>query len=282
MKFSPIVKWAGGKRQLMPVLDTLLPTCIEDMTYYEPFAGGAAMFFHLYETYGIRKAFLNDGNKDLIKCYELVRDDCKWFIKTLQKYERKFLFMSQEQREDYFYDLRAMYNAGGKDRTVLFYFLNKTCYNGLYRENQKGMFNAPFGKYKNPSICRPDVIEAASAAFKSVTFSSLGFEDFFKTIKHKNSFIYADPPYRPLSDTASFKEYLAGGFGDIHHAKLSTDCEYAASKGAHVMVSAADKKDDFDSKYMPKFERVVVKAARIINSDSTKRGDITEIVLLSY
>ncbi|MDD7335635.1 MAG: DNA adenine methylase [Prevotella sp.] len=294
IKAKPFIKWVGGKSQLIEQLDALLPADFgnwENATYIEPFAGGGAMLFYMLQRYpNIQHAIINDVNQDLTTCYCTVRDHPEELINSLSNIEKEYLSLpSEEERRSYFMNYRDHYNEKNLDpieNTTLFIFLNRTCFNGLYRVNKKGLFNVPFGKYKNPTICDAITIRKDSDVLKRVEILSGDFEDTFNSAEG-NTLFYFDPPYRPLSDTSSFNDYTKDSFNDDSQVRLKKYCDRINQAGYKFMLSNSDCKgkneadkffDVLYSKY--KIERVF--ASRNINSNPAKRGKLTEILVHNY
>lgn len=294
IKAKPFIKWVGGKTQLLEQLDALLPANLEkweDMTYIEPFVGGGAMLFYMLQRYpNIKQAVINDINTDLITCYHTVRNVPEKLTDSLQKIEREYLQLTdEEKRKAFFLDMRAQYNKKNLDaveNTSLFFFLNKTCFNGLYRVNKKGEFNVPFGKYANPTICDPDVIRRDSELLQRVEILN---DDFVQTFDYAkgNCLFYFDPPYRPLSNTSSFNDYTKEAFNDDAQIRLKEYCDKIDNAGFYFMLSNSDGKgkdrDDsfFDTLYANyHIERVW--ASRSVNSNPDKRGKLTEILVHNH
>ena len=228
---KPFVKWAGGKGNLLQRLEELLPTNfndLENVTYIEPFVGGGAMLFHMLQNHpNITRAVINDINPDLIHCYQLIANNPENLIDHLKLIEKDFNTISLPARRELYYAFRDKYNSNGihpTERAALFIFLNRTCYNGLYRVNADGKFNVPFGRYKNPIICNEDLIMQDHELLSSVELVIRQPGD-YKTVRsniskiHPN-FVYFDPPYRPVSFTSSFREYSNSPFGDEQQEEL--------------------------------------------------------------
>ena len=226
-KAKPFIKWVGGKGQLIEQLDSLLPEGFEnweDVTYIEPFVGGGAMLFYMLQRYpNIKHAVINDVNSDLTNLYWVVRDFPKALIKSLSYIEKKYFALeSDEERRSFFLKRRDWYNAKNNDyieNAALFIFLNKTCFNGLYRVNKKGLFNVPFGKYKNPKICDSATIRKDSELLQRVEILTGDFEKTFDYAKG-NTLFYFDPPYRPLTKTSAFTDYTKDSFNDDSQVRL--------------------------------------------------------------
>ena len=220
-KAKPFIKWVGGKSQLIEQLDAQLPADFgnwENVTYIEPFVGGGAMLFYMLQRYpNIQHAIINDINPDLATCYRTVRDNPEQLIESLMDIENAYLALETEEgRKDFFMAARDRYNEKNLDpieNTTKFFFLNRTCFNGLYRVNKKGLFNVPFGKYSNPTICDPETIRKDSELLQRVEILNGDFESTFEHA-HGNTLFYFDPPYRPLSDTSSFNDYAKEAFND--------------------------------------------------------------------
>ena len=291
---KPFIKWVGGKGQLISQLDDLLPLDFqqwEDVTYIEPFIGGGAMLFHLLSNYpNIKRAVINDINTDLTTCYEIVRDTPHALITALQSLQQEYDSLTSEKaREELYYQMRTRFNTkslGKLENTVLFFFLNRTCFNGLYRVNKKGGFNVPFGKYESPTFFNEEVIYADSELLQNVEIMNGDFEETFSKIQGKTLF-YFDPPYRPLSNTSSFNNYSKEDFNDDAQIRLKKFCDRIHAAGAHFMLSNSDGRgkdihdtffDDLYSAYC--IERVW--ASRCVNSNVSKRGKLTEILVSNF
>lgn len=291
---KPFIKWVGGKSQLIEQLDKQLPADFdnwENVTYIEPFVGGGAMLFYLLQRYpNIKHAVINDINSDLTTCYQTVRDMPEQLILSLCDIESAYLgLQSEDARKEFFLTARERYNQKNLDpieNTTLFFFLNRTCFNGLYRVNKKGLFNVPFGKYVNPTICNSEIIRKDSELLQRVEILNGDFEATFEYAKG-NTLFYFDPPYRPLSDTSSFKDYSKESFNDDAQERLKEFCDKIHKAGFKFMLSNSDckgmnEKDNFfDTLYGAyKIERVW--ASRSINSVPSKRGKLTEILVHNY
>lgn len=291
---KPFIKWVGGKGQLLNQLESLLPINFqnwEDVTYIEPFVGGGAMLFHLLNTYpNISRAVINDVNPDLTTCYITVRDEPQALVLSLHDIQREYdSLSSEESRSDFYYLMRAKFNTkqlAPVENTTLFFFLNRTCYNGLYRVNRKGGFNVPFGKYENPSFYNDDVIYADSAALQKVEILTGDFEATFEKIR-PNTLFYFDPPYRPLSNTSSFNSYSKEAFNDDAQVRLKLFCDRIHIAGAQFMLSnsdcqAKDEQDNFFDVLYSDYRITRVWASRSINSNPKKRGKLTEILVRNF
>ena len=266
----PIVKWAGGKSQLLNVFDGMLPDRFN--RYFEPFVGGGAMFFHLYGRPQRLPAVLSDLNAELINAYESVRDDVESVIKLLKEHRNE---------REYFYHVRSLDTTRltKAERAARIIYLNKTCFNGLYRVNSHGQFNVPFGSYKNPRTCDETNLRAASQALKSVQLSSDHFKTTLKTAR-RGDFVYLDPPYQPLSATANFTSYTSRCFTEKDQEQLAEVVAQLDRRGCFVMLSNSDNSLIRD--LYKQFRIETVYATRAINCKAGGRGRITELVVLNY
>ncbi|NCC19061.1 MAG: DNA adenine methylase [Bacteroidia bacterium] len=290
---KPFVKWVGGKGQLLSQIDSALPKRLfmgKEVTYIEPFVGGGAMLFYMLEKFqNIKKAVINDINKDLIIAYKTVRDNPNKLINRLKEIELEYLALNEEKRKEYFLEKRDLYNTKQLpeiENASLFIFLNRTCFNGLYRVNSKGLFNVPFGKYANPKICDEPTILKDSKLLQKVEILNSDFENTINYIDG-NTFFYFDPPYRPLNFTSSFNSYSKESFNDDEQIRLKRFCDKITQKECFLMLSNSDCKsvnplnvffDDLYSKY--KIERVW--ASRSVNANSEKRGKLTELLISNF
>lgn len=293
-KAKPFIKWVGGKTQLIEQLDAQLPADFgnwENVTYIEPFVGGGAMLFYMLQRYpNIQHAIINDINPDLATCYRTVRDMPQELIESLQDIEGSYLALqSEDSRKDFFMAVRERYNEKNLDpieNTTKFFFLNRTCFNGLYRVNKKGLFNVPFGKYSNPTICDPETILKDSELLQRVEILDGDFEATFGHA-NGNTLFYFDPPYRPLSDTSSFNDYAKEAFNDDAQIRLKEYCDRINEAGFKFMLSNSDCKgkneeDNFFDALYAGYQIERVWASRSINSNPTKRGKLTEILVHNY
>ena len=290
---KPFLKWAGGKGQLLDTFDKMFPQELIDgkiKTYIEPLVGGGAVLFHILQKYKIEKAYINDINKELINCYRCIKADVEKVIKPLSILENEYL--SSEDRAKYFYSVRERYNQihlnGHFDyeKCADFIFLNHTCFNGLYRVNKEGKFNVPHGKYKNPLICDKENLRLCSILLQKVEIS---FGDYRQALlnANKDSFVYFDPPYRPLIENNSFVNYDKSGFDDNDQIELSQNYKKLDKQNCLLMLSNSDpkninEKDNFFDDLYKGFNIERVYAKRMINCRACKRGNITEIVVMNY
>jgi DNA adenine methylase len=292
---KPFLKWAGGKGQLLGQLSEHLPERVknEPFTYIEPFVGGGAMLFYMLQRFdNIRKAIINDVNEDLILTYRIIKDDVEALIANLDNMEKDYLAISdQEGRSQIFYEVRERYNQHiGDDieRASQLIFLNKTCFNGLFRVNRRGQFNVPFGKYANPTICNAKLLRADSQLLQSAQVE-ICQGDYTQTIQHVDglTFVYLDPPYRPLDATSSFTSYAKGDFNDDDQRELATFCQQLSERGCFWMESNADcsaknPEDTFFEDLYREYRIERVYASRFINANPEKRGILTELLIKNY
>lgn len=271
---TPFVKWAGGKRQLIPDIVSLLPKNLNQYTHVEPFIGGGSVLFHLQP----KSAIINDFNEELINVYSVIKSHPEELIEDLKKHKNE---------ADYFYAIR------GLDRTEEFsdlslierasriIYLNKTCFNGLYRVNNAGEFNAPFGRYKNPNIVNEPVIRAVSDYLNTgqIQILSGDYQEALKNIQ-KNAFVYLDPPYHPISKSSSFTGYVKGGFNTDDQTKLREVCDELNKKGIKFLLS--NSASEFILEQYQQYDINLVKARRSINSKAIKRGSVDEVLIRNY
>lgn len=268
----PFLKWAGGKAQILPELLSRIPPDFN--AYHEPFLGGAALFFALAREGRLsgKKVFLSDSNPELINAYLAVRDAPGELLEILKDYQ------SRIAREDY-YRIRAELPRSPVERAARLIYLNRTCYNGLYRVNSKGQFNVPFGRYKNPKIYDPDNILAASEALRG---AEILCEDFGGVLSRAlpGDFVYFDPPYYPLSRTANFTDYTSDGFSEQDHIRLALTFGALSEKGVLVMESNSDT--GFIRKQYKAWRLIKIRARRPINSKGEGRGPVKELIIVNY
>jgi len=278
----PFLKWAGGKGQLLPALQERLPARFE--RYHEPFVGGGALFFHLWNSGRLRSGgVLSDFNRELIECYEAVRDHVEELIERLQLLRPRF------SDKAFFYEIRGLDREAGfheqpmVERAARTIFLNRTCYNGLYRLNNKRQFNAPFGNYKNPLIVDPENMREASRALRNVDLRVGDFADVLKRAA-PGDLVYFDPPYVPVSATASFTHYTHQGFSEADQRRLARVFADLAARGCYVMLSnsATDLTRALYGQAAPGLAVHTVQASRKINCDGKKRGLVDELIVCNY
>ena len=271
---SPFLKWVGGKRQLIPAIMEHLPKNINYLDYYEPFIGGGALFFHLQP----QNAFINDFNEELINVYNVIKDNLTELISDLKKHKNE---------ADYFYEIRGLdrtedfQNLSKIERASRVIFLNKTCFNGLYRVNNAGEFNAPFGRYKNPNIVNEPTLKAVNKFLNSsnVRISSGDYSEILATAD-ENSFVYFDPPYHPISESSNFTGYIQGGWNIFDQIRLREVCDDLHERGVKFLLSNSSAqfiRDQYEN-----YTITTVKATRAINSNGADRGEIDEVLIKNY
>lgn len=301
IRAKPFLKWAGGKNQLLEEFEKRLPRELREgklSTFVEPFVGGGAVFFELNNVFDFQECHIFDINEELFFAYTVVRDDVDSLINHLGELESRFLSRDETSRKEFFYHIRDEFNqtkaevnpnrfeSSWTNRVAQLIFLNRTCFNGLFRVNSRGEFNVPFGRYKNPTILNADLLIVDSEVLQN---TKIHWGDFESAAPHisETSFVYFDPPYRPLNQTSSFTSYSKNGFNDDEQRRLARFFATCDRAGARLMLSNSDPKnidpddDFFDTLYADyRIERVPAK--RMINSDRTKRGEINEIIVTNY
>lgn len=300
-KARPFLKWAGGKRQLLPQITLLLPGGLQDgriQRYAEPFVGSGAVFFHLAQTYHIPELYISDLNPELIRAYRTVQEDVEELIIFLRELEAAYLPLAEAERKCFYYAQRDQFNstrptagsaapaAACPERTAQLIFLNRTCYNGLFRVNASGAFNVPFGRYRRPRICDEPNLRAVSAVLQDTQIHYGRYTDCADFVDDA-TFVYFDPPYRPLTSTANFTAYSRHNFDDAAQLELAAFYRRLDAAGATLLLSNSDPRnvdptdDFFEAAYAGfRFERV--RASRRINSRAEKRGAINELLIANY
>ncbi len=299
---KPFLKWAGGKRQLLDVFQDIYPKALKEgkvKNYYEPFLGGGAVFFDIAQRFPIKKAYLYDINPELVLTYKVIQKNVEKLIGFLERYDEEYKKLEERDRKDYYYDLRSSFNHQRFNidyknfseewisRAAQIIFLNKTCYNGLFRFNLKGGFNSPMGRYKNPTIVdQPNLLKVAKLLQKAV-IRNVDFRMIEKDIDKDSGFVYFDPPYRPISRTSSFTAYSKFSFNDEEQQELAKLFRKLDKKGHLLMLSNSDPKnknpvDDFFDKLYADYTISRVDAKRSINSKAANRKAIKEIIVTNY
>ena len=270
---QPFLKWAGGKRQLLPAIKEYVPQKFTQ--YYEPFVGAGAVLFSLQP----KKSVINDTNGELINCYRVIKDNPEELLELCQQHQEKnskehYYWLREQDRQNDFKDKSPV------ERAARIIYLNKTCFNGLFRVNSSGQFNVPYGNYSNPIIADPGVIRSVSAylARKDVKIIEGDFAKAVATAR-KGAFIYFDPPYHPISDTSSFTGYSVNGFGESEQIRLKEVCDKLTKRGCQVLVSNSSATLIEELYSDPNYEIVEVKAPRAINAVASKRGKINELLI---
>jgi DNA adenine methylase len=263
----PFLKWAGGKGQLISQYIPHFPAGFS--TYHEPFLGGGAIFFHLLPP----RSHLMDINPELVNVFVCIRDHVDAIIVKLAEHR-------DQHCEDYYYQVRAQVPSHFLDRAARLVYLNKTCFNGLYRENSKGFFNVPIGRYKKPPICDPDLLYAASSALQTTRITLQSFETILEYATSRHDFVYFDPPYYPISATSKFTAYNRYAFTEADQIRLRDVFVTLRDRGVKIMLSNSDC--PFIRDLYQDFTIHTIHASRSINSNAEKRGKITEVLVTSY
>ena len=287
----PFVKWAGGKSQLLDKIREKYPQKIKK--YCEPFVGGGAVLFDILNNFHPEKILINDINKDLINTYSQVRDNPDLLISKLAELQDIYRNQSSEKNKELFYEKRSRFNelkisendAENLEKAALFIFLNKTCFNGLYRVNKKGEFNVPFNNAKNPLICDEENLKACSGLLQNVQMKVGDYKN-CKSFIDSETFVYLDPPYRPLTQTSAFTSYSENGFSDKEQIELGNFIKEISEIGAKVLASNSDpknanKEDNFFDELYSNFEIKRISASRMINSNAKNKGVPAKAVGLS-
>lgn len=293
---KPFVKWAGGKGSLISQLKNFYPFELKDgkiNKYVEPFVGGGAVLINILQKYDVKEAYAFDINIDLINCYNIIKNNVEELIEELLIKEKEFIKLEADERQKYFYEVRKEYNSYiiqenelSVKRASEFIFLNRTCFNGLYRVNKNGEFNVPCGKYKNPTICDEKNLRNLSFLIRNVNFQ---YGDYKKSesIVDDNTFVYFDPPYRPLSNTSGFTSYTKENFNDENQKELGAYFKKLDTKNAKLMLSNSNPKntninDNFFEDIYKGFNINEISAKRMINANSKGRGEISELLITNY
>ena len=295
-RIKPFVKWAGGKGSLLNQLNNYYPLVLKNgkiECYIEPFVGGGAVLIDILQNYDVKEAYAFDINIDLINSYNVIKNNVEELITNLKLLEKEYLNLEKDDRKKYFYNIRKQYNSYRitKDemslqKAIEFIFLNRTCFNGLYRVNKNGDFNVPMGNYKNPTICDEENLRALSELIKNVNFEYGDYKASQKYIK-KNTFVYFDPPYRPLNITSGFTSYTKENFDDENQKELALYYKELNNNNVKVMLSNSNpkntnKEDCFFENIYKGFNINEVYAKRMINANSNGRGEISELLITNY
>jgi DNA adenine methylase len=291
---KPFVKWAGGKSQILDQIRAKYPAELgKSVTKYaEPFVGGGAVLFDVLNSHKLDAVYISDINRELIHTYTCIRDNHAELIDILDNYEREYLPANEPERKKIFYDNRDRFNdlktqsSDDTELAALFIFLNRTCFNGLYRVNSKGMYNVPQGKYKKPTICDKKNITLIADKLQGVVIVCGDYTESQKFIDSK-TFAYFDPPYRPLSTTANFTSYAQDGFDDAAQTELAKFIDEMNEKSACIVASNSDpkntdKNDDFFDELYSKHKINRISASRMINSMADGRGKISELLIANF
>ena len=288
---KPFVKWVGGKSQLVEQIEKMLPTDGEKVLtkYAEPMVGGGALFFSILSKYDFEELYISDINAELINAYQAVKNDVDILIAKLNEMQMLFLPMDENGRKYFYYTVRERFNSmalteeTATEKAAQFIFLNKTCFNGLYRVNRKGQFNVPMGAYKNPTICDDENLRNIHEALQNVTIVC-GDYSLSKSFIDKDTFVYLDPPYRPISETSGFTAYNTDVFDDNEQIRLAKFIDEINLSGAKIVLSNSDPKnvnedDNFFDDLYKNYKINRVEASRAINSKGDKRGKINELLI---
>ena len=295
IKCKPFIKWVGGKGQLLPEINKLYPVELGKNInkYAEIFLGGGAVLFDILSKYKLDEVYISDKNLELINTYKSIRDNVDILIKSLKEMEEQYIPLNNEDRKIYYYEKREEYNSlkinsevNNIEKAILFIFLNKTCFNGLYRVNKKGKFNVPMGAYKKPKICDEENLKNVSLTLRNVKIVYADYRESEKFIDDK-TFVYIDPPYRPLNITSSFTSYTENDFNDKEQIELAEYINVLNKKGAKIVISNSDpKNNDIDDNFFDKLYKNYninrVKATRMLNSNASLRGAINELLITNY
>ena len=290
----PFLKWAGGKSQLLPEIRKVYPEGLGTTItrYAEPFLGGGAVLLDILSTYRLDAVYASDTNGELINAYCCVRDRLEELLERLHRLEEDYLSLDSQGRKDFYYRIRAQFNEGERgnkedaERAALLLFLNRTCFNGLYRVNARGEFNVPAGAYKNPTICDEDNLRRVSGLLQGVELVCAPYTQ-VEEFADERTFLYADPPYRPLNQTSSFTAYTKNSFGDQEQRELAVFLKKLAQRGVKVAASNSDPHNTdpqdnfFDELYAGCTLRRIA-ASRMINSDAAARGKVSELLITTY
>ncbi len=290
----PFVKWAGGKGQLLDVLKANLPEGMGTTItkYAEPFVGGGALLFALLNEYSFEEVYINDNNKELINAFNVIKENCEVLLRELQFLQEEYKKLDMNAQQEYYYTKRDKFNELVLNeetsiiKAALFIFLNKTCFNGLYRVNKSGKFNVPAGKYKNPLICDKENLMNISKRLQNVIMRSCDYHD-VENFADENTLVYFDPPYRPLNITSAFTSYTENQFNDKDQLELASFYKKLSDNGVKVMLNNSDPhnvnfEDNFFDDLYAEFDIQRITAVRMINSKAEKRGNVTELLIKNY
>ena len=295
-KIRPFVKWAGGKGSLIPQLNNFYPYELKNgiiERYIEPFVGGGAVLIDILQKYDVQEAYAFDINIDLINSYNVIKRNVEDLITNLKQMETEYLQLEQEERKNYFYNKRDEYNnytlkenEQNIQRAAQFIYLNRTCFNGLYRVNKAGKFNVPMGSHKNPTICDEENLRNLSKLIQKVQFQ---YGDYKRSMEYvtENTFVYFDPPYRPLNVTSGFTSYTKEDFNDENQKELAEFYRELNEQNAKLMLSNSNpkntnKEDNFFDNIYQGFNIDEIYSSRMINANSKGRGKISEILVTNY
>lgn len=293
-RVKPFLKWVGGKGQLIEEIRKKYPKELGKRInkYAEPFVGGGAVLFDILSNYDLKEIYISDSNVELINTYKTIRDDVDDLISLLSQYQSEYVPLDTESRKRYYYRKRDRFNELklsnelSVELAALLVFINKTCFNGLYRVNSKGEYNVPMGSYANPCICDESNLRRVSGKLQAIEIVCGDYQESTDFID-ENTFVYFDPPYRPLTETASFTSYTKDSFDDDDQRRLAKYIVELSDRGAYVVASNSDPKntnkdDNFFDDLYSKLKVSRVSASRAINSKGTGRGRISELLICNY
>ena len=290
IELKPFVKWVGGKGQLIDEIEKLFLANGKTATKYaEPMVGGGALFFSMLSKYQFEELYISDINAELINAYVAIKRDVETLIERLKEMQMTFLPLDENSRKFYYYNVRDKFNTvklndgTSTEKAALFIFLNKTCFNGLYRVNRKGLFNVPMGAFKNPTICDAENLRNIHNALQNVAIVC-GDYTLSKSFIDNKTFVYIDPPYRPISETSAFTSYNSDAFDDNEQIRLAKFIDEINAAGAKIVLSNSDPKnvnpeDNFFDDLYKSYRIHKVSATRMINSNAEKRGKISELLI---
>lgn len=290
---KPFIKWAGGKSQLLHEIRKYYPFDEKINRYCEPFVGAGAVLFDVLNSFDLKEVYISDINKEAINSYKVIRDDVENLIELLEEFQNEYKDLTHEERKVIYYKnreefnrLKVLKNSDSLKRAALFIFLNKTGFNGLYRENMRGLFNVPIGSYKNPKILDEDNLLNVNKKLQNVEIIHGDYKKSSDFIDN-NTFVYFDPPYRPIKPTSNFTSYSKDSFTDEDQIELAEFFKQMDKKSAHLLLSNSDPKnydlnDDFFDDLYKGFNIKRVKASRTINSNKNERGQIYEVLINNY
>ncbi len=291
----PFLKWAGGKGQLLKEIEKYYPFDNYKITKYaEPFVGGGAVLFDILDKYRLDEVYISDVNAELVNAYIAIRDHVYTLIELLEKYQREYIPYNTEKRKEYYINKRIRFNelkisnyeSENIEKAALMIFLNRTCFNGLYRVNKKGLFNVPMGSYKNPLICDEKNLRTVSKKLHNVNIVC-GDYKMAETFIDKYTFVYFDPPYRPINETSNFTAYTEDAFDDRSQIQLAEFVNCMSERGAKILISNSDPKNqnDNDDFFDALYNRYVIKrvqATRMINCNAEQRGKLNELLIMNF
>ncbi|MEG3029855.1 MAG: DNA adenine methylase [Oscillospiraceae bacterium] len=293
---KPFIKWAGGKTQLLPQIKNKYPVELGKTInkYCEPFVGGGAVLFDILSTYNLEEVLINDINAELTNTYSQIKNHLNVLIDELSEMQEYFWKLDKDARKKYYYEKRERFNylkvngdeEVNTEKAALFIFLNKTCFNGLFRVNKNGFFNVPMGEYKKPLICNAENLNNISTLLQNVTIKCGNYSE-CESFIDSNTFVYIDPPYRPLTVTASFTSYAEMDFNDDEQIALGEFVDRISSNGAKVVISNSDPKnadenDNFFDELYSQYQIDRVNAKRMINCNANSRGDVKELLISNF